>query len=118
MDRIRWIDHKGKKILLLDYSGLLEEKFVEYIRKSVDFQLNEVKDHVLVVCDVTGTRTTPKVAHASREASHTLQKKGIQQKLATIGLNRMQRLIANIIRSDMYFASSMEDALNWLVDDR
>ncbi len=118
MERIRWIDHKGTKILMLDYSGLLEEKFVLYIEKACEFQVQQVRGKVLVVCDVTGTRSTPRVLRASRQANKTLIENGIQQKLATIGLNRMQRVIANAIKSDMYFASDFNDAVEWLCSDK
>ena len=117
MERIRWISHKGFDILVLDYSNLLEEKFVELIDKATHFQLENVSGKVLVLCDVSNTRSTPRVQRASRKSNETLIKNGIRQKLATIGLNRMQRVIATAIKRDMYFASSEDDALNWLITE-
>ena len=115
-DRIKWMRYKGREILLLDFSNLLEEKFYSYIKKATDYQLEHLRGEIYVLCDVTNTRTTPKIQRISRETNRILTESGIKQKLTTVGLNKMQRIIANAIKSDMYFAKDIADAKKWLIN--
>ena len=117
MERIQWITYKGEKILFLNYSNLLEKDFIDWIKKGTDLQLREVTEKVLVLCDVTNTHSTPKIDAASRSANKLLRTNGIIQKLATVGLNKMQQIIAKAIKRDMFFCSTLEEGKEWLIKD-
>jgi hypothetical protein len=113
-NRIGWIEHKGKRILHLDYSNLRGEEYVKAIEDSTTFQLKHEVSTVLVLCDVTNTYTTDEIKEASVRSNQTVTDHGINQVLAIVGLRGIQRFIANLIKPGAYFAKDVEDAKEWL----
>lgn len=114
MERIRWIDLNGHRILKLDFSNLLEKKFMLLMEEASEFQIQHGQEEIFVLCDVSNTHTTPNVIKATKNSTEALAKNSIERKLAVIGFNRMQRILARILKNDIYFASSEKDALAWL----
>jgi len=69
MERTRFIDHKGKKILLLDYTelGTSPEQLQEEIARTREIISSQPPGSVLTLTDVRGSRITPGNVKAMQE---------------------------------------------------
>ncbi len=114
MERIEWVDYKGKRILRCDYSGLLGEKHVEFIEE-VKKTMSELPagTELLVLADVTGTHTTARIKEKYEELTAIRDRFGGHD--AAIGITGLMRIIANVVKKDIYFGKSEQDAKEWLV---
>ena len=66
---INWIDHKGQKIFLIDYSGIkLEKEMIELVNKAPSY-LQDVKpgEKLLMLVDLNNCYTTPGFLEASKK---------------------------------------------------
>ena len=53
-DRIRFVDHQGKKILLVDFSNCQANEVEEVARRVPDYVTVQPRGSVLVLTDFTG----------------------------------------------------------------
>jgi hypothetical protein len=69
MDRSRFIEHGGKRILLLDYSGLGADpaELQAEIDRSKALISTQQPGTVLTICDVRGSRVTPTNVRAMQQ---------------------------------------------------
>ena len=69
MDRSRFIEHGGKRMLLLDYSGLGADpgELQAEIDRSKQLISAEQPGTVLTICDVRGSRITPTNVRAMQQ---------------------------------------------------
>lgn len=68
MDRVRWIEHKGKRILYEDFSGLQDpEEIYEVTDTSTALICKQPGVPVLLLTDVTGARYNPAVVNQLKE---------------------------------------------------
>ena len=111
-ERISKVTHKGKDIIVLDLSGLKPEAIVAIFP---EFNVFVVKERCLrLLIDVTDTYTTPDIKAAGVASdAYVLGKVGKTMK-ALVGVKGMQRLLANAMAKDQYFASSRQDGLDHL----
>ena len=113
MERTSIITHQGCRIVFFDGKNLKEDEICEGIEKFTDISVeNKIN---LSILDVTGTHTTPKVRETASNAVKRASSQLGKLYSALIGLSAVQRIIANAINRDQYFASNIEDAKNWLV---
>ena len=54
-ERVKWIEHKGKKILFNDYQDLKGDEYTQTIKKSEKECLNSGMKTVYVINDVTNS---------------------------------------------------------------
>lgn len=113
-DRIRWIEHKGKKILFCDYSGLPGVEQLKVIEEAKNEMLKQPLDSVLLVlADITDTYTIQVVKEKFTELTEVRNRfKGSD---ATVGITGVKKIMANAIKRGIYFADTIEDAKEWLV---
>ena len=68
MDRVKWIEHKGKRILHEDFSGLQDPKEIyEVTDTSTALICKQPEASVLLLTDVTGARYNPSVVNRLKE---------------------------------------------------
>lgn len=119
--RSKWIEHKGKKILYQDFSGLLQN----YDEVKAEFlEVREVVkgqpfDSVLILSNFTGTTIAGDLMETLNESSR-LTKDHIK-KTAVIGVTSFKHRLADILirltgRPLKYF-NSEKAAKDWLVKD-
>jgi hypothetical protein len=60
--------------------------------------------------DITGTYSTPKVKETASNARQKANKQLGKVYSALIGISTIQRIIANAINKEQYFASNIDDA--------
>ncbi len=72
MGRVNWIEHKGKKILYIDFSGLNEEEFIKTIGEAKRI-MEELPDgyELLDMADITGTPLKKRTTGAIRGMAKT-----------------------------------------------
>jgi hypothetical protein len=110
-ERISWITHQAKKILFLDASGLKGEAYMQLIDEIEAVFKTLPKRSTLLLIDCTGSASTPKTtARQKAIAQYT-----ISTYAAIVGVTGVKKVIAQAIKPDFHYASSVEDAKAWLV---
>ena len=114
---VQWIEHKGKKILFNNYSGLEGEEYLRAIDETKQELLKQpVGSRVLTLTDTSNSRATVATKDKAKEQQAAIKEKRIVTCAAIVGVSGWQKVIAQLIRGDVYFAQSVEDAKDWLVE--
>ncbi|MBN2532945.1 MAG: hypothetical protein JXB88_08640 [Spirochaetales bacterium] len=115
-DRIQWLEHKGKRILYVDYSGLFAgPEYLELIgemEKEILKYMNK-PGSIYTITNVAGSHVNDEVK--KRFDAMVRNTMGISKARAIVGIMGIQKLIARAIKKDVYFAGSIEEAKDWLV---
>lgn len=117
-DRICFLNYKGKRILLEDFSNLRSEdeleKLIAQAEKVVHAQL---PNSLLVVVDLTGSTFGPKTSQSSKEASKS--NSPYVKASALVGMNKLMEIILNSIRTltgrSIASFGTREEAYEWLI---
>lgn len=113
---IQWIEHKGKRILHSDFSGLKGEEYVRAIDECYREILRQPADSiVLSLTDTSNSLSSSDTTAESKDWEAVVKEKGILMRVAVVGIPLWQKVAAQLIRADIYYASSVEDAKDWLV---
>jgi hypothetical protein len=120
MDRVRFIEHRGHRVLLLDYSGLRDEQqMLEMIEERTELVSKEPAGSVLTLADLTGVQLTretiqrvkeanvrdqPFVRRAALVGADTLSPKGALESIKTFAAKNWGRF------------ATREEALDWLTE--
>ena len=68
MERVRFITHKGKQVLLLDYNGLKDEaEALAMVEERKRLVTSQPKGSVLTVADINGAHLTKEALTKLRE---------------------------------------------------
>jgi PDZ domain-containing secreted protein len=113
-DRVSWIEYNGAKILYADYSEASEEEFVKAIDEFKNELLKQTPGSVVTLTNITNATITNKVKGKFRELAE--QTKGISKGTAAIGVTGFKKALAVLIKRDMYYANSLEEAKDWLAE--
>jgi hypothetical protein len=117
MERTRFIDHKGKQVLLLDYSGIRDpEEALREIRHSMAFVARQPKGSLRVMTHVRDARYNAAVLQGMKElATHNAPYVRASAVVGMSGLHRIayQAVILFSKRNIKTFDSEAE-ALDWL----
>ena len=117
MDRVRFIDHKGTKLLLIDFSNTSADEFLVVIDQAREVIGKQEKKSLRTLTDVTGSHYNPKVADALKE--YVEHNKPYVIAGAVVGLNDLKRIIFNFINRvtgrNLKGFDDMNEAKNWLV---
>ena len=121
-NRIQWIEHKGERILLCDYSNIQDEE--DFVRTVVETETEVLKQApgtlILMLIDVTGSRVTSKATRRARELAAAARERGIPSSpTAIVGVSgpAQQAVVAamQFLRPDLRTAESVAAAKDWLV---
>jgi hypothetical protein len=118
---IQWIEHKGVKILLVNYAGLQDEG--EYMQAIDEFEaetLSQPKGRKMrVLVNVTDSVLTPRITERNKEVEQKARESGIPDSpTALVGLSGFKMAVVQALaffRPDLYTAESVEAAKEWLV---
>lgn len=118
MERTRFIDHRGKRILLLDYSGIRDpQEAVAEVRKSMEVVARHPPHSLLVLTNVRDARYNTAVLQAMKElAAHN---EPYVKASALIGMGGLHRVAYQAVilftRRKIQTFDDQEQALDWLV---
>ncbi len=118
-ERIRFIDHQGKRILVVDFSNCPANKVEEIARTVPDYATAQPLNSVLVLTDFTGATFNQDALRALKETA--VFDKPFIKKSALLGTQSFPRdfyeEITTFSRRDLRIFATREEALGWLVRD-
>jgi hypothetical protein len=118
MDRVRFIEHKGKRIILLDFAGIVDLKQgLDAVAEATRFiGAQPVGGGTLTLTDVTNTRYDRKIVDAFKEM--TSRNRPIVKAAAIVSNSSLHRaaisMIALFSRRKLEVFDSRGQALDWL----
>jgi hypothetical protein len=120
-EHFEWVNHKGKRVLIVRFSGIKEEKpYLEAIDALEREILRQPRGQFIpLVMDVSDTRVTKGVTDKAKKMMATFKEKGVlDSPTALVGLSGAQKAIVmaiQILRPDLHVAGNMDDAKDWVV---
>ncbi len=124
MDRIQWIEHKGKKILYIDYSNLhcsVPEQKVEVLEvmRQVRKVFEAITEKTLFISDVTDAVPDKDALDGLKDLASFANTKQIVARECVVGMSSMQKVLMNVInfvsKAKLTMFDSVEEAKDWLV---
>ena len=119
MSRIKWIDHKGKKILYVDYRGLKTTKeLIQTLDESISEEVAS-PTKVLVLANFAGSfGSTEFMGHLKQVGKEMMPK---VQKTAVLGITGAKEILLNVylrFTGDKNIRTFVTEAkaLDWLVE--
>ena len=118
-ERIRFIDYRGKKILLVDLSNCPVNQVEEVVRKVPDYITVQPLGSVMVLTDFTGATFDRDAIRAIKETA--VFDKPFVRKSALVGIEGMPASfyeeLKSFSRRDMTIFKTRDAALIWLTAD-
>ena len=113
----QWITHKGKRMLLVNGPGLSEAQYLEAMEEMKQDILKE-KDGALVLVNVSGIEMTKAVINKSKEVVNATKEAGIPDRPnVVVGLNKLQKAVAQLFGRGMHFVDTVEQGKEWLAKE-
>ena len=101
--RVRWIEHKGKKIIYLDLQKLADKHYIETLVEFEKFVLENKKNRNLCsLTNVTGARVFGQALLATKRIAKTTRP--FLKKQAVVGLSEAKKILAQAV--NMFAGSS------------
>ena len=116
-ERIRFIDHHGKRILLVDLSNCSADEVEEIVRRVPDYITVQPRGSVLVLTDFSGAAFDRDALRAMKETA--VFDKPFVKKSALIGTEDLPSSFYDELYSqrDLLIFKTREEALDWLAAD-
>jgi len=118
-ERIRFIDHQGKRVLLVDFSNCTANEVEDIARVAPDHITVQPRGSVLVLSDFTGAAFDRDALRAMKEAA--VFDKPFVRKSALLGTEDLPASfydeLISFSRRDLRIFKTREEALAWLVAD-
>lgn len=120
MDRVRFITHKGKQVLFLDYQGLADEAtMLAMVAERKRLVASQPKGSVLTVADLTGARFTKNVIDRIKEANVFDQP--YVRRAALVGVDAGQKTQVEAVETFSHHHharfDTVAEALDWVVGE-
>lgn len=116
-DRIRFIEHKGKRILLVDISHCTPREVETMSRLVPSYVTSEPQDSVLLLADFTGAEFDRIAIDRLKEA--TVFDRPHLKRSAWVGTDNLAHIfyehIKSFSRRDLPTFRTREEAMDWLV---
>jgi hypothetical protein len=118
-ERIRFIDHQGKRILLVDLSNCSADEVEEIVRRVPDYTTVQPLGSVLVLTDFSGASFDRDAILAVKETA--VFDKPFVKKSALIGTGDLPASFYDELKSfsrrELVIFTTREEALDWLAAD-
>jgi hypothetical protein len=116
---IEWIDHKGKKILYINYAGLSREEELAQIEKATQMLVEtNIRDN-LTLSDLRGALVDQDFMESSKD--HGQISRNYTKKAAVLGVEGVRKILLKAVNT---FSgnprepfSTKEEAMDWLAKD-
>ncbi len=117
-ERIHFIDHQGKKILLVDFSNCPAHEVEKITRLVPDYVTVQPRNSVLVLTDFTGAAFDRDALQAMKETA--VFDKPFVKKSALIGTESLPKqfhdAMTSFSRRELVIFKNRAEALAWLVE--
>jgi hypothetical protein len=118
-ERIRFIDHQGKRVLLVDFSNCPAKEVEKIARAVPDYVTVQPRGSVLVLTDFTGAAFDRDALRAMKETA--VFDKPFVKKSALIGTENFPwdfyEELKSFSRRELLIFKTREEALAWLAGD-
>ena len=118
-NRIKWIHHKGKRIVYLDYTNLSsnnEKEFIKVLDEAKNFILG-AGDNLLILVDVRDSFGNSNIVKRMKEDGKL--EKPFVLKEAVVGITRLKEVLLKGInlfsKIDIHPFRTIDEAKDWLV---
>ncbi len=120
MDRIRFLDYQGKKVLLLDFTHCTAEDVFDMMPEVQQIVTSQPAESVLVLADYSGGTFSRESVRRMKEVA--ARDKPHVRRAAVVGAKSMPRALFRGIEDfssrDFPEFSTREEALAWLVSEK
>ncbi len=114
-----WIEYKGRRILLRDYSNLAGNEGVKAINENMARFFPEGEKDLLVLVNITNSAINKESLFAMKKAARKIRP--LVKKTAIVGTEAIHKFFINIITSASGLSvktfNTAEEAKDWLVED-
>ena len=118
-DRIRFISHKGKKILLVDCSGCPPDELERITRLVPQYVATNPKGSLLLLADFTGAKFHKSIMDTIKEG--IVLDRPYLKRSAWVGIDGLPKVFYENLKSfsqrDLPTFKTREEALEWLVEE-
>ena len=120
MERVRFITHKGKRVLLVDYGNLTDEAEMLKMIEQREFMVDQQpKNSVLTVINVTGAKFTKEVLTRAKEAN--VYDRPYVRRAALVGAADYQKAALDAVsmfaKRHWERFETLDEALDWIVSE-
>ena len=114
---VQWIEHKGVRILFLNGKGLAEAENFE-AQEELKQELLKDRSSPPVLVDLSNTVMTQKTSGKSKEVAAATKAIGMPDgPTAVVGLNKLQKAVAQLFGRGSHYFDSLDQAKEWLVKE-
>jgi len=118
-ERIRFIEHKGKQVFLVDMSNCTAEELEKYALLVPSYVTSEKAGSVLLLADFTGAQFD-RLSIERLKVAAVFDRPHLK-KSAWVGADKLPKVvfehIRNFSRRDLPTFKTREEALDWLVSE-
>ena len=118
-ERIRFIDHRGKRILLIDFSQCSAEEILAMLDKVQEKVAGNPQDSVLTLADFTGGHFDKSAVTRMKEV--LVHDRPYVKRAAWVGTKSLPHVFYENAKSfsqrDLPSFDTREEAMDWLVED-
>ncbi len=121
-ERVKWVTHKGKKILVIDYKDYQIEKikndeYLKYLTEARKIINKQPLKSLLIITDITDAGFTKKSNDAMREFAR--KNTPYVKASAVVGVTGLKKVVITAIKvvtkRNLKIFDNIEDAKDWLV---
>lgn len=118
-ERIRYIPHRGKQILLVDVSNCTSAEMIKLAHALPAYIADEPRGSVLLLADFTGSKFDKTAFESLKEAA--VYDRPHLKRSAWVGIEKMPKIFYENLKAfsqrDLPAFSTREEALDWLVSE-
>jgi hypothetical protein len=113
---VRWITHKGKRILVVNAAGLREAEYIAALEEMRQ-ELRRDRTGPPVLIDLSQWEMTAAAINKAKEVSSSLKSEGVPfGPNALVGMSGLQKSVADLsVKHKVYYAVTVDEAKEWLV---
>jgi hypothetical protein len=114
---VQWVTHKGVRMVFLNAKGLAEAENVA-AQEELKQELLRGRSSPPVLVDLSNTTMTQNTSNKSKEVAAATKAAGIPDgPSAVVGLNKLQKAVAQLFGRGARYFDSIEQAKDWLVKE-
>ena len=119
MDRVRFVTHQGKQILLIDYSGCTRQALLDILKEGERIVLEQPPGSVLTLADVTGVQVSKDVIEEAKKVA--VRERDRVKRAAIVGIESVPKVLFDSVRTfaarEYHTFATREEAMDWLVKE-
>ena len=119
MDRVRFLTHQGKQVLLVDYSGCARQTVLDILKERASIVLAQPPGSVLLLVDVTGSQFSKDEIEEVKKVA--VRERDRVKRAAVVGVESVPKVLVNAVQTfavrDYHPCPTREAALDWLVQE-